>query len=393
MSLDSILAHVFITNVPPYIPEEELDNLKLVNKNFCALVGRLQVTFYLGGHINNTPIDDDTIRALRVLAATQPIPDSQRIIITQALFAKCANALSLFQPQNAVQLKNQFRCIWHLNYSIPREPTTSVQTLHDAIENTHAKIGEFSIHRDGIKMDFNVSAVAYLYNSNNTKQFKFSGNTRIYIHPAEQPLPLNIDDRRKLHGLAVINTIRQSDGGWTNEEFMRYNEKMDLREQWFNIELESRSVVTDPKGSNRELDQKILQIMVEILQQNKSKSHLRIISYDADYVVLVMGGFMERGDNANRSNETIQQIMEFRANPESNLFPPFHDHSQPRLTFNREQLEQKNVRLSREQGLEPESWIQITKREPILYRGGGRIPDYWTTKPVDERDQMKLNVN
>lgn len=382
MSLESIPAHAFITYFFPRMSVEDLNSLGLVNKGFFALISRVQVTYYLGRPANVTPIEDATIRMLRVLAAAQLVPKIQssppESIMIQANFEECVNALGIFQPQNAVQLKNRYKIVWHLNYNCPTERIIPVQTLKDTVMNSHAEIGKFSIHRDGTKIDFKVSAVAYLSGTGNDDVlFSFAGNTRIYIHPAKEPLPAKMEDRRKLHGLSVINTTRQLDGRWTNEQNLDYNKKMDLREQWFDIELEFRDVLRIPQGSNREIDQKIIQVMVEIFQQNESKSQLKVESRYTDYAILAMGGLVDNG-----SEEMINEVIRFRHSNDHILFPPHRDYTSHTLIFNREQLSQKNVRLSRDQGIEPESWLEIVQRQPILHHEGGLIPDYWTTKPV-----------
>lgn len=114
-------------------------------------------------------------------------------------------------------------------------------------------------------------------------------------------------------------------------------------------ELFFEPTVWFPNGdySERVLDQKLIQIMIEIVRQTQDILSLEVFKGDHDYLMLHAGGFNTfQGEN-----------------------PRFGSHSY----FKTKYLPYSFAGS--------ESWEEIIQQEPILYPGAGVIPEYWSRKP------------
>jgi hypothetical protein len=168
------------------------------------------------------------------------------------------------------------------------------------------------------------------------------------------------------------------------------------------------STSSSPHGSDRELDQKLTQIMVEIAMQNERISQVEATSTHDYLPVLTAGGLISQEHVVDILNE----IDTFRSNPENKLFPPYADYGRASVYFypgdyNREIVfyakkltsegttgldSEENTNASRINPdfphLKPESWNEIIERAPILNPGAAILPEYWERKPniVDEAE-------
>lgn len=129
----------------------------------------------------------------------------------------------------------------------------------------------------------------------------------------------------------------------------------------------------DPHGSDRLLDQKLTQIMIEMSQQNQEIKEVNAESVYDYLPVLTAGGFNHYG-----SQRSMEEIQKFRSNPENKLFPPYHDYAAVLVHIPTEDVAKKVVYYSKG---EPESWSDIIQREPILQKDAGILPEYFGAKP------------
>lgn len=138
-----------------------------------------------------------------------------------------------------------------------------------------------------------------------------------------------------------------------------------------------RDGTRNAEGSDRELDRKLTQIMIEIAHQNNVTS-LQVTSNRSDFAVLAASGFNSCGFSRGAGN-MLQELDRFRAAQQSNkLFPPYEDYATIRTEFKMDGFNAPNVSYSRE---EVKSWSEIVEEEPILREGAAILPEYWAVKP------------
>lgn len=139
--------------------------------------------------------------------------------------------------------------------------------------------------------------------------------------------------------------------------------------------LKFRDGTDAPKGSDRPLDQRLTQIMIEMLEQNDGIS-LKAVA--AESVVLVAGGF-----KGHCREKQMQALDSFRSDGRNNLFPPVLPKRlscvDDEVWFDRADISQPNVNYSREA---PQTWSDRIKKESILKPGAGILPEYWVNKPI-----------
>lgn len=133
----------------------------------------------------------------------------------------------------------------------------------------------------------------------------------------------------------------------------------------------------DPNGSDRLIDQKITQLMVEIFQHNSSVETLRASCGHDLYIVLTAGGLSSYTDD--RDERRMNELMEFRSHADNHLFPPYKDYGGVSMHFHRDSYDQPNVFFQREGSL---SWKEMIEKNPILLPDAGVLPDYWDKKPL-----------
>lgn len=151
-----------------------------------------------------------------------------------------------------------------------------------------------------------------------------------------------------------------------------------------------------PKGSlskgGRPLDEKLTQVMVEILIQNRWLNHVMVVeTYHADAIVLVAGGFNRPDGDTKESNSADSQLLtSFLAArfKERNVsyYPAFENYGLHPMFLAHHALEQKNVYYGR---FDPRSWNDIRETDPILHETGGMLPRYADSQLEDSDSQPK----
>jgi hypothetical protein len=327
----------------------------------------------------------------------------------QENYQKAINFLQHTQATSVIQLRNQMTAVWHLNQEIQAYEkfkadeiarktkglnyritlaamkrlfkfqaiqkvnptvTTSIETLS---QKTFAKIGSFKLN----DKEYDVAAF-YAIND----QYHY-GETYLGIfekHEAHDYSSVGFSGRN--HNLKVSLARSQQfpyEFLWRTEEHLKHGlTPVSDKKRCLLIDLEYRSATHDPHGSDRLLDQKLTQIMVEMALQNKEI--VEVSSNQADLPVLIAGGF-----KSPRSQEIKQELDSFRSKEENKLFPPYKNYSSDKTTFNPKNFAKKNVLYSRQ---EAESWADIIKKDPILNPDAAILPEYWAIKPNIVEDSI-----
>lgn len=130
--------------------------------------------------------------------------------------------------------------------------------------------------------------------------------------------------------------------------------------------------VSDSNGSDRLVDQKLIQIAIEVCLQNNNIKELRIPFYDPDRPLFTAAGFIDT-----RSQDKLRS---FRKDPRHKAFPPSSNERGfvKGAWILRGDLCEKNVMRS---GDKLGSWEEVIAQEPILNPGAGVLPEFWAFRP------------
>ncbi len=141
----------------------------------------------------------------------------------------------------------------------------------------------------------------------------------------------------------------------------------------------------DPSGSDRIVDQKITQLIIELAMQNKNISYISVTSSGDELPVLTAGGF-----NHTQKESLINDLTNFRAIKGNNLFPPMKDYELTVTRLDTCNLNDKNVYYSKG---DPESWSNIIARKAILNTNAGILPEYWAkeSNPITKYTEYQEN--
>lgn len=260
--------------------------------------------------------------------------------------------------------------------------------LDDRSQETFAKIGKFNLNNK----DYDVvafhrlvdenTADPYKTNKDKNPNFKSQTSGRTYIGIIESNKPHSMKELFS-HNQNFGVLIGRKDPGaptWDNiscEDSIGHGTHAVSNSERYLITTGSSiqyfDSTTDVQGSDRLLDQKITQIMVEMTMQNKDIISLKVASHHDDLPVLMAGGF-----KSSRRKKIIEELTEFRANEGNKLFPPYKDYSSVSTSFETKDFTKKNVFYSREGS---EAWSDIIQRAPILKPSASILPEYWVTKP------------
>jgi hypothetical protein len=154
------------------------------------------------------------------------------------------------------------------------------------------------------------------------------------------------------------------------------NEPLLNDRRWLSADFSTPYAGREPEGSNRKLDRKLTQVLIEMAMQNWGIIGVTLYPNCRDVPLLVAGGF-DLGEEVN--GRTNADIDRFRSNPTNNLFPPVAEEYKTRQThILNEDYNEPNVRFKREGS---ESWAEIIKREPILIPNSGILPEFWAKAP------------
>ena len=255
--------------------------------------------------------------------------------------------------------------------------TPQVVSLETRSESNHVKIGNFTLDR----IDYDVYAFHRVSDieENIGRHYSSSSYGKTWVWIAKKN---NTSFRDANHHIAVSIFRNLEDPFYTVEtsgELLNDHGRTLVsnrkRELYVGNDLEYRDASGDPRGSDRSLDQKLTQIMIEIAMQNHDISRVFVDSCRADLPVLVAAGFEFRRDSTEKIS---QEIRDFRSQSGNQLFPPARDYSSRDTIFKTENFANENVFFSRD---EMESWSQIIERAPILKTGAGILPEYWAKKP------------
>ncbi len=282
-------------------------------------------------------------------------------------------------------LKFYFHCFY--NSAVPLKIG---KKLESRSEETFAKIGNFELnnkHYDVVAFhgfcDENSGKANYADETRNKFRSKFYGKTHIGIFKKEETPSLKglghyssnpsfsiMIGREKVDGNSYpkISSEECSDHDTTIVSNRKRHLCVDN-----SLEYRSQPRKINIQGSERLLDQKLTQIMIEMTVQNKSILSLKVGSNNNDLPVLAAGGF-----KSHLSKQMMQELHTFRSIEGNELYPQYDDYGHIETTFSAQDFIKANVHYSR---ADPESWSDIIKREPILKPKSAILPEYWEIKP------------
>lgn len=332
------------------------------------------------------------------------------------------NAIHLIENSLAtsiVQLKNQMQIFWHLDRQIKdykkfksnekallksclinriffacieflfkvwynKTALTTGKKLESRSRETFAKIGGFNLD----SIDYDVVAFHILADEDSRNPHRIYhddthfnsityGNTHVGIFEREKHHSFTLfggygpnQNFSVLIGRETVDAQISHEGCISQGDEAVLNSKRHLL---IHDNLRYAGTTLDAQGSDRILDQKLTQIMVEMTMQNKKIISLQVNSNGDDLPVLTAGGF-----KSGNSEKLINELMKFRSEAGNKLFPPYHDYSSANTKFETNNFTGQNVRYSKEV---IESWSDIIQRDPILSQDSAILPEYWAIKP------------
>ena len=320
------------------------------------------------------------------------------------------NLLINTEPASIIQLKNKLIGFWHADRQIKDYKTYKSEEIKRATDwllgriffacagffykyyynpsilnigkkldsrskKTFAKIGRF--HLEG--KDYDVVAFHILADEKymgpfpSISKFRSVSSTNISFLEKGQ-IPFFMD--RSKHNFSISIIRKKLDAGYPSLFFEEdnLNQIAMFGQRHFSIErLVYLDYTEHVHGSDRLLDQKLTQIMIEILMQNHGSKSLKVTSHYDTSIVLAAAGFRGR-----ESQKRLEELREFRFyNDENKLFPSYKDYGTDNLTFKPEDFTKQIVSFSRNAS---ETWEEIIEREPILTKKSGIFPEYWEIK-------------
>lgn len=283
-------------------------------------------------------------------------------------------AIRLLKNTRAISilhLINQRNCFWHIDRQIKdyeefrsKEKAQAKKFYYNSVSlpigkkvdvsciEIFVKIGEFNL-KDRV---YNVVAF-YPFGIN---QY-FLGRTCIRIVKKGDPCSIASFKNSDPHfSIGMRKKI---------EDSLEDSSKIFAEKRHLEYEIGYQGGVRDNQGSDRILDQKLTQIMIELLIQNKGMNFLRVNTTYDDLPVLIASGFQSDKGVFKR---IMEELQEFRAIEGNKLFPPSRNYGHNSTAFFTRDLNRKNVFY---EGV-PKSWLEIIEKEPILNPNTAIIPEY-----------------
>jgi hypothetical protein len=355
----------------------------------------------------------------------------------QRTYDRAVELLRNTQAVSIVQLKNQHKALWHLNRQIcdynefkvreqmrerelqaasPFAILTAVASsvvsffapapiparnpqirasLEGFSSTKYAEIGGFHLPNGTGEQAYTVVAF-HKMQDRSTPQFAAAarefrsisyGKTHIGIFRREVQPHINAFDHYtgRNHNFSVIITRARLD----DAQFHFTSDETRCDHGTVLVDDNNRNLAIDPEyrdgrsqhphGVNRRLDQKLTQIMVELLQQNRGVIRAEVSAGHDDLPVLLAGAFSTRYMSFDeRRVARLHELRDFRADPSNNLFPPYQDYSGSTEVIYADDLDLPRVHLERGEG---RSWNEIIQTSPILNRESAVLPPFWSVAP------------
>ncbi len=325
------------------------------------------------------------------------------------------NAVSLLentQVTSIEQLKSQIQAFWHLNAQVKdylyfkikywnKDPIRkgkkfpadylftiftrgiNYKSLNKRSASLCAKIGAFQFN--GI--NYNVVAFHHLIDNSLIstscshiytfkKFYKSTYEGYTFIGCLEEGQPCSISQAYKNKGNFRIALARQD----AKQQGVVFSEAANGKrvledKRYLNTSYQQvhNECTEKAQGSDRVVDQKMTQIMVELLMQNREIIALKSFSAHSELAVLTAAGFKH-----SKFFEVMKEINAFRSETQNNLFPPYKDYEREWVELKTEDLTEKNVSFSRKIA---ESWSEIIRKNSILTPNSSILPEYWVNEP------------
>lgn len=327
----------------------------------------------------------------------------------QANYDSSINLLENTKPVSIIQLKNKLLGFWHADCQIRdynRDKSEEIKratkglfrrsffactklfyryfynfftprvgkNMQSRSEETFAKIGGF--HLNG--KDYDVVAFHILtdYKVWYESKFKSVNGTRISFFEKGQFNHFRPRSNNSFNIRIGRERVDREDSDPIFEERDYYDRNFyvsNIKRHLCVHRLAYQDDTENATGSDRLLDQKLTQIMIEITMQNERIMSLRVTANKDS--LLIAAGF-----KIPNSKKILEKLYKFRLDEENKLFPPNNQQNGTcNLIFKSEKVAKKIVYFSRGA---PESWLEIIQREPILTQESGVLPEYWADKPI-----------
>lgn len=355
----------------------------------------------------------------------------------QRTYDRAVELLTNTQAVSIIQLKNQHKALWHLNRQLMdynafkvREQTAArelqaaqpfatltavarsvvsffapapipatdpvIRTSLEGFSSTkYAEIGGFKLSNGAGEEAYTVVAFHQMQDRSNpglraaTREFSSTsyGKTIIGIfRRGVQPHIHQLGHQGLNHNFNVIMTrARVEDGAvyyFTSDETSLDHGTVlvDDMQRNLHIDPEYRDGRSQhPRGVNRRIDQKLTQIMIELLQQNRGVIRAEVSAGHDDLPVLLAGAFSNRYMRYDPSRRArLHELRDFREDLSNNLFPPYQDYSGSSEVIYAEDLARPLVHLERGEG---KSWDEIIEGSRILNPNSAVLPPFWSVAP------------
>lgn len=142
--------------------------------------------------------------------------------------------------------------------------------------------------------------------------------------------------------------------------------------------LKYRADVEDEHGSDRIIEQKLVQIMVELAMQNKEVFKMKVTS-SSDARVLLAGGFTATEGRPTVGGEIMSTLKEFRLQEGNKLFPPSDELQGISTEFKKGDIGKQIVHFPDRSSTT--TWVNICSKNRILRAGAAVLPEYWAAAP------------
>lgn len=342
----------------------------------------------------------------------------------QKNYNKKISLLENSQATSVVQLKNQLQSFWHADrqmkdyakfkldeknraaghlvnriffacigflFKLYYKPSilSIGQKLESRSRETFAKIGGFNLN----SKEYDVVAFHPLadersknsvnrYNNDTHRMFNSLsfGKTYIGFFERQQHPSLEALEARHNHNFQVsIGRKVATEPRITSESNISHGELAVLKNKRHLIvgkDLNYRDSTQEVQGSDRLLDQKLTQVMIEMTMQNKNITSLQVESNGNELPVLVAAGFESDSGSVER---VMKEITAFRVNLSNKLFPSAKNYGSVSTEFKPQDFTKPSIYYER--GVTPQAWSDVIQREAILKPESGILPEYWARKP------------
>jgi hypothetical protein len=272
-----------------------------------------------------------------------------------------------------------------LSFFIPSSRLGIKTNPKDRSKRLYARIGGFEINKE----EYDVIARVFFRKGGelDKSSFYMDGSVHVCIFPKSSPP--SAQEMLKTQGdypyiCASIERRGLEDKNCIAEKHL-YSKPLTNHDRILGIsEMNCFDEGQGAIGSDRLLDQKLAQIMIEMAQQNDDIREIHTMANQDALPLLVAAGFW--GSCGGPTHildpkyilEQLKELKTFREQPTHKLFPPSRDYAVSKMRFSIKTINSRDVYFQKE--WVPQSWPEKIAQGPILNEGAGKLPEYWIKK-------------